>query len=137
MLKFMLIENLELKVNLCLKITMCIEKSNELCMVSDTYFIIRQAMHMWMSVFKGIMECTALREVVTMTSNAACILNGESTPRPFDIADLVKVFEIKSTGDCPKTLYHYFLKKGVPKELFSKDLTDLMKSCLRESVVWV
>ena len=40
MLKFMLIENLEVKANLCLKITSCIEKSNELCMVSSSSFIL-------------------------------------------------------------------------------------------------
>lgn len=79
---------------------------------------------MWMSVFRGVMECRALREVVSLTSSAAYILNGETSPKPFDIADLLKVFEVKSTGDCPKTLYHYLLKKGLPNELFSKELAD-------------
>lgn len=35
MLRFMLVDNLEVKANLCLKITQCLEKSNELCMVSS------------------------------------------------------------------------------------------------------
>ena len=56
---------------------------------------------------------------------------------PFDVADLLKLFEVKSTVEKPKPIYHYFLKKGLPKELFSNETVNQMKSCLRESVNWV
>ena len=103
----------------------------------------------WINVFETIIHNKTLKSIVNFTLSCASHLNGDSSLKCFDITELTKVFELKSSEDSSKVLYHYILKyafgfcniqnladlysKGA-LVLFTDDELNQFRFCLRENI---
>jgi hypothetical protein len=105
----------------------------------------------WVQVFEIIRENDTLREVVNFTIFTAKVLNGDQSLAAFDICELPKLFDVKTTeeGKPPKVLYHYILKyafkfgqstnlselfKEGQLQVFSDEEMQFMRQVLRENI---
>jgi len=62
-------------------------------------------------------------------------MNADSSLEAFDICDLMKVFDLKSSDDPSKVLYYYFVKYHLKVcEFFRDDEISLFRVTLRESL---
>ena len=64
----------------------------------------------WIKVFDLIINNSILKQFVTLIKISARTMNGDSTLSVFDISDILRVFDLKSTEDSSKPIYHYLLK---------------------------
>jgi len=89
----------------------------------------------WIKVFSIIQENETLREIVSFTLFTARTLNADPTLAAFDICDLTKLFDVKSTtSDCggdsnkpAKPLYHYILKYAFKFNQSQNNLSELFR----------
>lgn len=99
MLKCIGVTNLEKKVAILLRILKFVDQFNDHMMTIEN----------WINVFNSVITNATLKEVVGFTLLVAQVMNGDF-PVSFDVADLIKLFEVKSTEDTSKVLYQYILK---------------------------
>jgi hypothetical protein len=66
----------------------------------------------FIDVFAVISQNKNLQEIVNFTLFSARVLNSDQTINAFDITELPKLFDVKTTeeGKQTKLLYHYILK---------------------------
>jgi len=83
-----------------------------------------------------VITCSeTLKDLVHFTKFSARLMNADNSLEAFDICDLMKVFDIKSSEDPSKVLYYYFLKYHFKDaEFFRDDEISLFRVTLRESI---
>ena len=83
----------------------------------------------FINMFAIITENETLQEIVNFTLFSARILNSDQTINAFDITELPKLFDLKTTeeGKQTKMLYHYIIKYGF-KCKGAQNLAELQNS---------
>lgn len=100
------------------------------------------------------MGSQVLAEIINFTLMVAKHLNDDQLMTAFEVTDLVKLFDVKSTETPTKVLYHFIFKLAFKLDsgscsdysqlleaqsrgslcLFSSEEANLMRNCLRENI---
>jgi hypothetical protein len=88
-----------------------------------------QMIENFIDVFAFISENQNLQEIVNFTLLSARVLNSDQTINAFDITELPKLFDLKTTeeGKPTKLLYHYILKYALKFDE-ARDIAELYKN---------
>ena len=105
----------------------------------------------FIDVFSFIVQNKNLQEIVNFTLFSARVLNSDQTINAFDITELPKLFDVKTTeeGKQTKLLYHYILKYALKfnevqdlaqfynsgcAQIFTDDEMHLLRLVLRDNI---